>query len=387
MSSFREISTSASSWASLAGRNGMPGPRPEVVEEMSTFRGGHISRLIRQAETVVQLDDILFECRKKISPSHIALAALRLEQLYQLDKSLTRHVAKVAAELERLAASRAPRLTAWQASLVVRGLNNSNHKLKEESLLALAAVLIQDKCQRLELAAEDSLKDIFYGFGSQEFSNPVFWQRLCDFTTPRISSMGVKNLTAMLHSLSRVQERHTPFLEASSVHLLAHMGEVGPKHLANVAAALSVLRFSSPDLVAAITAQAVVCMPTFDGKSLALLAQSLRRVGPPMTPELASAAAARALACAADLQPFYVAKLVKALGQQGVKDKKFYEAMLAQIRPKLSSCTQGIASLLVVSFEHAPEGARKQLKEDLRQAGVPVPSMERRSPEALAASA
>lgn len=79
-------------WAPWAGqsrpvstlaRTGIPKPRPEVEDALSTARGGHLGRLIAFSETIADLDHVLQEHAESLGAPHMAAAARQLERLYR----------------------------------------------------------------------------------------------------------------------------------------------------------------------------------------------------------------------------------------------------------------------------------------------------------------
>lgn len=68
-------------WASTMTGAGVPKPRPEVQQALSTHRGGHISRSLLHAKTLFELERALDLHSENIQPEHVPVAALRLEAL------------------------------------------------------------------------------------------------------------------------------------------------------------------------------------------------------------------------------------------------------------------------------------------------------------------
>jgi hypothetical protein len=74
---------------------------------------------------------------------------------------------RIIAQLEDLAAERAPRLTAWHIGCLMEGADAARHPLKPETLNLWAARVVADECQRLVLASDGDVRCIVRGFASQ----------------------------------------------------------------------------------------------------------------------------------------------------------------------------------------------------------------------------
>ncbi len=62
-------------------QTGVPGPRMDVANELSTMREGHLVRLIQHAETLDGLERVVKKNSKKLTHLHVAVAAVKLERL------------------------------------------------------------------------------------------------------------------------------------------------------------------------------------------------------------------------------------------------------------------------------------------------------------------
>jgi hypothetical protein len=60
---------------------GIPKPRGDVQQALSTHRGGHISRSLLAAKTLFELERALSQHADSLQPEHVPVAALRLEAL------------------------------------------------------------------------------------------------------------------------------------------------------------------------------------------------------------------------------------------------------------------------------------------------------------------
>lgn len=93
--------------------------------------------------------------------------------LFSCQRSTERHLPyslqakQIAVQIEQFAQARAVRLTAAQISSILRGLTGANHEMSPDALKALAAVLMANDCQRLQLASEHDIKHIVWSFSMQ----------------------------------------------------------------------------------------------------------------------------------------------------------------------------------------------------------------------------
>jgi hypothetical protein len=60
---------------------GIPKPRPDAQQALSTHRGGHISRSLLHARTLFEFERALSQHAGSLQPEHVPVAALKLEAL------------------------------------------------------------------------------------------------------------------------------------------------------------------------------------------------------------------------------------------------------------------------------------------------------------------
>ncbi|GLC44397.1 hypothetical protein PLESTB_000474100 [Pleodorina starrii] len=202
----------ARSFASLVG-SGIPSPRPDVALQLSTPHGGHVNRMINTAETILELDYVLHKFRKLLRPANIGAATMKLEHLRRYEQSTphSHKVLRVAAELHKYVDTYSYRLSLTQVANVVRGMSSAQYRLPPDLLVRLAAGLVAEGGAALRYAADSELRDVFYGFAGQGFTNPLFWSRLCAAVLPRLDhSFDPNNLPGLLRALEMAQQLPAP---------------------------------------------------------------------------------------------------------------------------------------------------------------------------------
>lgn len=203
-----------------------PGYRPEVVEQLSTYKGGHVVRLIKLAETVQELDDVLWDHRKGLDLIHVSAACKKLARLLATPspvRSLPGQLlpSKVAGELERLASHRAQHMTATHAGDVVYGLSKSHHRMREDSVARIAAALLADDAFRLRMGNAFDYNKLAWGFAYQQHGQDDFWQALAGAVHADLALCKPDELATILWSFSNVQHVHDAFFRAACDRILA----------------------------------------------------------------------------------------------------------------------------------------------------------------------
>ncbi|EFJ51930.1 hypothetical protein VOLCADRAFT_120347 [Volvox carteri f. nagariensis] len=201
----------ARSFASLVG-SGIPSPRPDVALQLSTPHGGHINRMINTAESIVELDYVLHKFRKLLRPSNIGAATMKLELLRRYEQSTpaSHKVLRVASELHKYVNTYSDRLSLTQIANVVRGMSSVQYRLPPQLLVRLAAGVIAEGGAALRFAAGADVRDVFYGFAGQGFTNRRFWSQLCTAVLPRLGSFDVNTLPGLVMALERAGQLPPP---------------------------------------------------------------------------------------------------------------------------------------------------------------------------------
>ncbi|GFR40966.1 hypothetical protein Agub_g1630, partial [Astrephomene gubernaculifera] len=199
------------SYASLVG-SGFPSPRPDVALHLSTPHGGHINRMINTAESILELDGILYRFRKRLRPANIGAASMKLEHLHRYERAspYALKVQRVAAELQKYVETFADRLALTQVANVVRGMSSVSHRLPPELLVRLAAGVVADGGAALRYAPDVDLRDLCYGFSGQGYANPLFWSRVSSAVLPRLPSLDPNTLPAIIEALQHTQQLPIP---------------------------------------------------------------------------------------------------------------------------------------------------------------------------------
>ncbi|GLI69101.1 hypothetical protein VaNZ11_013648, partial [Volvox africanus] len=197
----------ARSFASLVG-SGIPSPRPDVALQLSTPHGGHINRMINISESIVELDFVLHKFRKLLRPPNIGAATLKLEHLrrYEQSNAHSHKVLRVASELQKYVETYSDRLSLTQIANVVRGMSSVQYRLPPQLLVRLAAGVVADGGAAIQYAADSDVRDLFYGFSGQAFSNPLFWSRLCAAVLPRLGAFDPNTLPALIKALDMAHQ-------------------------------------------------------------------------------------------------------------------------------------------------------------------------------------
>ncbi|GIL42812.1 hypothetical protein Vafri_191, partial [Volvox africanus] len=195
------------SFASLVG-SGIPSPRPDVALQLSTPHGGHINRMINTSESIVELDFVLHKFRKLLRPANIGAATLKLEHLrrYEQSNAHSHKVLRVASELHKYVETYSDRLSLTQIANVVRGMSSVQYRLPPQLLVRLAAGVVADGGAAIRYAADSDVRDLFYGFSGQDFSNPLFWSRLCAAVLPRLAAFDPNTLPALIKALDMAHQ-------------------------------------------------------------------------------------------------------------------------------------------------------------------------------------
>eukprot|EP00201_Polytomella_parva_P005130 CAMPEP_0175073036 /NCGR_PEP_ID=MMETSP0052_2-20121109/20294_1 /TAXON_ID=51329 ORGANISM="Polytomella parva, Strain SAG 63-3" /NCGR_SAMPLE_ID=MMETSP0052_2 /ASSEMBLY_ACC=CAM_ASM_000194 /LENGTH=492 /DNA_ID=CAMNT_0016340711 /DNA_START=21 /DNA_END=1499 /DNA_ORIENTATION=+ len=216
--------------------SGVPGPRPEVAQKLSTEYQGHIIRMIGLAGSPTELDEVLFSAKKHLRPVHISRACMKLELLRGKEKGrvVSEGIKTISRELENYIELFSTKFTIGQVSQIVRGLSSVNHTIPSELLLKLAAVVIADDGRQVQLANEMDCRDLFFGFFLQGFDNELFWKRLCESVHPRLPYFNADVLATCLRVCSGFEFlKNTDFSEAVLRALLPKVGDLSPARLAD----------------------------------------------------------------------------------------------------------------------------------------------------------
>jgi hypothetical protein len=81
------MSISVRHMTSIYSTTGIPAPRLDVSTALSTNHGGHIVRMIKLTESLVMLDDAMWDFRRKLKTIHVVAAAQKLGSLVKAERS------------------------------------------------------------------------------------------------------------------------------------------------------------------------------------------------------------------------------------------------------------------------------------------------------------
>ncbi|GIL73176.1 hypothetical protein Vretimale_4763 [Volvox reticuliferus] len=216
-------------FASLVG-SGIPSPRPDVALQLSTPHGGHINRMINTSESIAELDVVLHKFRKLLRPANIGAATLKLEHLrrYEHSNAHSHKVLRVASELHKYVESYSDRLSLTQIANVVRGMSSVQYRLPPQLLVRLAAGVVADGGTAVRYAADTDVRDLFYGFGGQGFSNPLFWSQLCAAVLPRLETFDPNTLPALVKALDMAHQLPSRSAAAATSTATASLPRTAP---------------------------------------------------------------------------------------------------------------------------------------------------------------
>nr|8APN_AM Chain AM, mL116 [Polytomella magna] len=223
---------------------GVPGPRPEVAQKLSTEYQGHILRMISLAESASELDEVLWSSKKHLRPVHIARSCLKLEYLRTKEKGreVSEPIKNLASELENYVELYSTKFTIGQVSQLVRGLSSIRRNIQPDLLLKLAAVVVADDGRQVQLANEMDCRDLFFGFFSQGFDNELFWKRLSESVLPRLPYFNADVVSTVLRVVSGLRFLHnTEFAHATMTALVPKVGDLSPARLADAFFSASLL--------------------------------------------------------------------------------------------------------------------------------------------------
>mmetsp|Transcript_8839 Transcript_8839/g.23804 ORF Transcript_8839/g.23804 Transcript_8839/m.23804 type:complete len:488 (-) Transcript_8839:1028-2491(-) len=226
-SSFCSTSGSTRLMATTMTKTGVPNPRPEVEQAMSTHQGGHLTKRINFCGTLPELSAVVEESKNRLEPLHLSLIAKKLEALVvrqQRAPASSLEVQLIARTIEQAACRRATWMNAWHIATIVRVLTCLSIKMKTESLMLLAAVLTAEDCMRLRVENGPTWRDVAYGFAMQDFQNPVFWDKLCRASAGSVSSWRVQQAVSFLKHATLMVHPQEEFVTAAaeSIDAKAH---------------------------------------------------------------------------------------------------------------------------------------------------------------------
>lgn len=275
----------------------------------------------------------------------------------------------IACNIEELAAARAARLSTGQVASIVRGLTGSSHIMHPNSVLAIAAVLVAQDCQRLKLASDQDWKDVVWGFSMQGFTNTLFWQKISAEAVHHVGKWEANKVASVLKNFAHAGCIHAPFVQAAVARLAASAPQLTPLSIADSLYALVQLQQESkkggveltvdPEGVKALVAAGADSVGAMDGKTLGLFISSVARTefG---SAELAAKAAAAAKALPKDgLWSLYIAKLAQGCVDMGLQDAEFYGHLAERTTQQLSRTAPGVQALVLLALKRAP-GADNQ---------------------------
>ncbi|KAF5832765.1 hypothetical protein DUNSADRAFT_11252 [Dunaliella salina] len=135
--SFSSTYGSSRLMATTMTKTGVPNPRPEVEQAMSTHQGGHLTKRINFCDSVPELSAVVEENKSRLEPLHLCLTAKKLEWLV-VDQHRTHasalEVQLIARTIEESACRRATFLSAWHIAHIVRALTCLSTKMKVRML-------------------------------------------------------------------------------------------------------------------------------------------------------------------------------------------------------------------------------------------------------------
>lgn len=286
-------------------------------------------RLIKYAESLEELDDIMWDARRKLQGCHIGMCAIKLGEM-QREGKLNHNqlmVTRLCASLEAASLQRARTgFSAWTVGNVVKGLTWTKYNMKTEVLDCLADVLLEADALQLRMCADVDHANIAWGLAWQGYTRGELWDAMAAAIIPKIKDYPAQFLAVLLHSYGLVGHINAAFMEALCAALNARVGDLNPRALSACATALRALRWQQPALRSSLATMSLAKMREFSPAAVSQLLFAVKNWEGD-TKELFGAAAEVVVSQSGAFQEWEVAKTVAAYQLAEADDPRVYQAM------------------------------------------------------------